>query len=56
MSSALSARLVIPDALASQGDIVAETEVLTQVASAVLKATATYMVFVKRGRPEWFEL
>jgi len=55
MSAALSARLAIPNKLASEGNFVAEAEVPTEVASAVWKATATYMAFVKSGVPEWYE-
>ena len=56
MSAALSARLGIADTLEDQGDFVAETAVPTQVASTVWKATSTYMSFVKRGMPVWFEV
>ena len=55
MSAALSARLGIPNKLASETMFAPETEVPSQVASAVWKATATYMAFVKPVLPQWFE-
>ena len=55
MSAALSARLGIPNKLASETNFAPETEVPTQVASAVWKVTATYMAFVKPVLPQWFE-
>ena len=55
MSAALSARLGIPKKLASETDFDPETDVPSQVPSAVWKATATYMAFVNAVLPQWFD-
>ena len=55
MSAALSARLGIPNKLASDTDFDPETDVPSQVASAAWNATATYMAFVNDVLPQWFD-